>query len=306
MHLVVQKPTQTIRFENTPRGRSFGGFTLIELLVVIAIIAILAAMLLPALAKAKQKAQGIQCMNNSGQLVKAWLMYALDYQDKFPPNPNGTGAVDNLMDNSWVLGWLSFDANNTFNTNLYALVYDPASLLGPYAAKNAGIYRCPSDNYTCAEGSQQLVRVRSRSMNGFIEGGAYPTSMSGDSTWYPGWHCYNKSSDLVIPNPVNLFVFVDEHADSINDGWLITTVGATQSMSPGTWTDLPASYHNCAGSFAFADGHAAMHKWRSGGTCQPVRKVSANGIWHDNNNVDFLWMIHHCSAPLVGAIQFND
>jgi prepilin-type N-terminal cleavage/methylation domain-containing protein/prepilin-type processing-associated H-X9-DG protein len=273
------------------------GFTLIELLVVIAIIAILAALLLPALARAKQKAQGIQCVSNDKQLLLAWLLYQDDNVSKFPPNPNGQGSVDSTY--SWVQGWLEWSPSWTDNTNLNQLVYNQYAVLGPYDSKNPGIYHCPADSYTCVEGSQQFPRVRSRSMNGFIEGGAYGTSASGESTWFPGWHCYNKVSDVINPAPVDLFVFVDEHPDSINDGWLITEVGATLTTSPGYWEDVPASYHDRSCGFAYADGHAGLHRWLSGTTCAPVQKISHNGWLHDSNPVDILWMIQHSSAPIL-------
>src|SRR5437899_7123712 len=142
------------------------GFTLIELLVVIAIIAILAAMLLPALARARQKAQGVYCLGNQKQLTLAWIMYSDDYQGKLVPNHDGGTTSYDL---SWVPGWLDFNPDNTANTNIQYLL---SSKIGPYT-KNPGIYKCPADTYLCLERNQKLPRVRSVGMNGFIEGGAY-------------------------------------------------------------------------------------------------------------------------------------
>jgi prepilin-type N-terminal cleavage/methylation domain-containing protein/prepilin-type processing-associated H-X9-DG protein len=281
-------------------------FTLIELLVVIAIIAILAAMLLPALAKSKQKAQGIQCIGNDKQLLTAWLMYQGDYQDKFPPNGD-TAIVDS--DASWVQGIMSWTANYTDNTNLNYLVYDTTSLLGAYCAKNPGVYKCPADNYLCSINGQSLARVRSRSMNGYIDGGKPPSLENWNSGLATTWRVYAKASDVVIPGPSSLWVLVDEHPDSINDGWLITMVESTQFQSPGYFEDLPASYHNGACGFGWADGHATIHKWLSGKTCQPVLKQSRNGqsAWGtDSNPVDILWMIQHSSAPVNGAVMIGN
>jgi prepilin-type N-terminal cleavage/methylation domain-containing protein/prepilin-type processing-associated H-X9-DG protein len=269
--------------------RSRSAFTLIELLVVIAIIAILAAMLLPALSKAKQKAQGIQCLSNTKQLVLGWSMYADDNSSKLPPNQNEDGNVNP----SWVKGVLSWAPNNTDNTNLFFLT-GGGGLLGPYC-RSPGIYHCPADIYTCTEGNQQLLRARSLSMNGFIQGGAYGGAAT--STWYPTWRAYNKMTDITAPSPVNLIVFVDEHPDSINDGWWITEVGANLTTNPGIWEDLPASYHNRACGFSFADGHSEIHKWQLGSTCQPVTKVSYNGTVNAPGSQDIMWTILRVSAP---------
>ncbi len=240
------------------RGKPPRGFTLIELLVVIAIIAILAAMLLPALSKAKVKAQAISCMNNQKQLTLAWIMYADDNQGRVPPNASGSG--NNNPDNSWVAGWMTFEPGWTDNTNTLFLMN---AKIGPYT-KNIGIYKCPADVYTCVIAGRQMPRVRSVAMNSFI--GVNPGEGYGARHTPPAYE-YHKLSDIKRPPPSLLWVFVDEHPDSINDGWL------TPSWpGGGGWGDLPASYHAGSCGIGFADGHAEIRKWKDKATLEPVTK----------------------------------
>ena len=255
------------------------GFTLIELMVVIAIIAILAAMLLPALSKAKVKAQAISCMNNQKQLTLAWIMYADDNQDRVPPNASGSGSRG-----GWVDGWLDFGGANTDNTNTLFLLN---AKIGPYT-KIIGIYKCPADIYNVSIRGAFLPRVRSVAMNSFI--GVLDADYGTRQT--PPCYTYKKMSDIRRPPPSNLWVFVDEHPDSINDGWL--TDGWPGG---GGWGDLPASYHAAACGLGFADGHAEIHKWRDKATLEPVTRQTRPRQGGSAPN-DTLWFMERTTAPV--------
>jgi prepilin-type N-terminal cleavage/methylation domain-containing protein/prepilin-type processing-associated H-X9-DG protein len=272
-------PTNGIATPLADRRQSPTGFTLIELLVVIAIIAILAALLLPALSRAKTKGQGIYCMNNLRQAGLAEIMYGSDNKDFFPRNSSGDPTP------SWVEGSLNWEMGNTDNTNIQKLL---KAELGPYT-KNPGLYRCPADNFPVRmSGSYSSPRVRSISMNGYIEGGAGDNS--GGSSFFPGNCRYDKTTDVIRPTPVDLWLFVDEHPDSINDGFMINNI-----QDPNTWADLPASYHGGACGFTFADGHSELHKWRDSRTEVPIKRQQYNGF-SAPNSVDIVWRNFHSSA----------
>jgi prepilin-type N-terminal cleavage/methylation domain-containing protein/prepilin-type processing-associated H-X9-DG protein len=226
------------------------GFTLIELLVVIAIIAILAALLLPALAKAKLKAQRTQCNSCQRQLAMAWIMYADDNDGKVTPNYNTSLATDS----AWIKGVMCWSgASLPDNINKSYLTDPKYALLSLYSGGNAGIYKCPGDVVEASNGA----RVRSMSMNCMMNGdpakvnATYQNQKPGKS-----YRVYAKLSDITAPVPSDAWVFIDEHADSINDGFFWV------NMYEDKWRDLPASYHGASGALAFADGHAEIKQWR--------------------------------------------
>jgi prepilin-type processing-associated H-X9-DG protein len=263
---------------------------LIELLVVIAIIAILAAMLLPALSRAKQRAYVISCMNNNRQLLLAWITYSVDNQEKLVLNQDWAilGAPSTP---SWEYGIMNWNPTPD-NTNILGLVDSQNALLGAYTANSVKIYKCPTDNNLSsaqrAAGFER--RIRSVAMNGAVGGGLKYMGFPFSSTFW--WA--SKSTDLVSPGPADSWVLTDEHADSIDDGTLYIDPGATNGT--GQFTELPSGNHNGACGLAFADGHAEIHKWKVPGTFRPVSFTTVQRV-SVTSDPDLAWMAAHTPRP---------
>ena len=255
-------------------------FTLIELLVVIAIIAILAGLLLPVLGRAKAKALGTQCISNQKQLLIGWIMYAGDNSDTLAYNVPGSTSNKG----GWVDGIMSWTANSPDNTNVVLMMQGQ---LGPYA-KNPGVYHCPADK-SDAPGYGQ-ARVRSISMD-FTVGNK--SSTGGNGLTYPEkWTNFLKMGDFKHTDMT--WVFVDEHPDSINDGFMCVP---TSNGDTTIWSDVPASYHNEAAGFGFADGHVEIHKWQSQSTLHPVMKNSSWLPLTAGDLKDIYWVQQRMSPP---------
>jgi len=252
-------------------------FTLIELLVVIAIIAILAGMLLPALGKAKSKAQGILCMSNGKQLGFAYNLFCGDNNDTLPGNlDGGTGAAQ--TNQTWCVGWLNNSSFTPDNTNVLFLLN---SQLGKYAG-SAGVYKCPAD-LSLSKGKTGSPRVRSISMNGYLGERGGPFSA--------GYWQFKKLG--AIPRPSQTWVFVDEREDSINDGWFAVNMDGYDPIKPSAYTivDYPASYHNGACGFAFVDGHSEIKKWTDRRTKPGLKRGTPLALGQPSpNNNDVAWM----------------
>lgn len=254
------------------------GFTLIELLVVIAIIAILAALLLPALAKAKSKAQQIQCLNNAKQMQLGLIMYTQENTDRFPPNA-ANGPFDANYTN-WVTGWLDWGVGQPMNANTNTTLLTE-SALGPYMSKSIPSYKCPGDTIPGDRGP----RVRSISMNSFV--GDYVGLM--DRFGNTQYRVFNKFADFTVPGPANTFIFLDECPDSINDGLFQV------NMANNSWSDIVSSVHNGGGNLSFADGHAEIHKWKDGITKAKVVKGQCPA-YGQTSPYDYTWLQQRATA----------
>ncbi len=293
-------------------------FTLIELLVVIAIIAILAALLMPAFSKTKQKAEGVLCLNAGRQMMTAMTLYGSDNNDYFPPNEDWGNT---LPGHNWCGGNASIGGPNEFDPDI---LKDPSrSLLITYVAGNASLLHCPGDKRMgLYQGSDPGLKGKTvPAARTFSMSQAIGTMCAGFEATGPGagathegspripvngpwlnnkwthvrdspWRTYGKFSTIAAPGPAMLWVLMDEDVSHINDAAF--AFGMEQTI----WHDVPGTYHNDGAGFAFADGHSEAHKWKMAGR----KKGYGFRIVDPADRTDWLWMRERTSAHASGTM----
>jgi len=286
-----------------PPSRAQRGFTLIELLVVIAIIAILASMLLPALAKAKQKADGIKCMNNTKQLMLAIKLYAGDNDEWLPPNPDDGNTTPGF---NWCPGQAGPGGAQEFNSDIFR--NSTNNMLANYIGGTVEVYKCPADKrvgvYNGPDAAKRTARLkvpaaRSVAMNQAV--GTNPSANRGkqpvNGPWLDNqhnhvygqtWRTFGRETDFVDPGPSMTWVLIDEDNKSINDA------GFAVGMVTAEWIDWPGTYHNMACGFAFADSHSEIRKWKNPST-KVGTSVSRRTV---PGSVDYAWIRERSSAAI--------
>jgi len=285
------------------------GFTLIELLVVIAIIAILAALLLPALGRAREKGQGIACLNNHRQLAIAWRMYAEDNRDVLV-YASTSGYFNNWPDAyAWSGAHMDFDGNNRANWDpTYDMEKRP---LWPYTGKNHRIFKCPADHSTVKVQGVSRPRILTMSMNLYVGGFApiywydpLPYGTAGHWDFGEGYRVFPKISDINgLGVASKIFVFLDMREDRVNwSNFMTDMTGYPDRPELFTFTtDLPGMYHNRACGFSFADGHSEMRRWIDSRTTPPLVRgdVDPLGAGHlaSPGNPDIAWLQDRSTRP---------
>jgi len=256
------------------------------------------------LVRAKNRAYAITCMNNQRQLITAWTLYSGDYDDRLVYNLGGSlsnpGSLAPVGQPNWVDNYMDWTLSPD-NTNTS---FVSGSLLGPYASFSIPIYKCPGDRALSAiqKAAGWNGRVRSVSMNAMV-GDPGALLNGGANINNPLYRQFLKQND--IPRPANIFVFLDEHPDSIDDGYFIDTWPVSSSSggygnsqaADYEWIDLPGSYHDGAGSFAFADGHVELHQWRYESTRPPsIAEGAKLPMWIAlDETADLYWVVQHMS-----------